>query len=87
MSLSKERWKRKRKDGMNTKRDGEKGGWRWKAGVVGLTKKEGGGHTVERKGEKEKRRIRQRNSRGWRGRTEGGDSEGERKGEGEWVSA
>lgn len=72
---------------MNTKRDGEKGGWRWKAGVVGLTKKEGGGHTVERKGEKEKRRIRQRNSRGWRGRTEGGDSEGERKGEGEWVSA
>lgn len=71
---------------MNTKRDGEKGGWRWKAGVVGLTKKRGD-HTVERKGEKEKRRIRQRNSRGWRGRTEGGDSEGERKGEGEWVSA
>lgn len=52
-SLSKERWKRKRKDGMNTKRDGERGGWRWKAGVVGLTKKEGGGVTLwKEKGKK-----------------------------------
>lgn len=38
---------------MNTKRDGEKGGWRWKAGVVGLTKKEGGGVTLwKEKGKK-----------------------------------
>lgn len=38
---------------MNTKRDGEKGGWRWKAGVVGLTKKEGGSHCGKKRGKRE----------------------------------
>lgn len=62
---------------------GEDGGGkqRWR----GL--KRGGRFTPWKEREKEKQRIRQQNGRGWRGRTEGGDSKGERKGEGEWVSA
>lgn len=39
---------------MNTKRDGERGGWRWKAGVVGLTKKKrGGSHCGKKRGKRE----------------------------------
>lgn len=49
---AREEKKRKRKDEMNMKRDGGRGGWRWEAEVAGI-KKGWEVHTVERKGKRE----------------------------------
>lgn len=56
------RMKRKRKDGVNVKRNDGRGGWRWKAEVVGLTtkkKKKQGSHC----GNRRKKRNREQNSK------------------------
>lgn len=47
--------KRRRKDEMNMKRDGGRGGWRWKAEVAGIKKGVGGSH----RGKKGKKRNRE----------------------------